>query len=492
MHESITFSNSQSSGHLLTHLYNVQESHLAYSKNKKLTHSNDVFLAPTKVNGRTNYYPRTINVEYSGGYGFMSKYEFHEKSTDIDILAEQYGSVVIQQLPKPEKNEYQKCLDSGLKPDQNMLNKENTKLWTSYNKLIYRPSSLMELPNYQHPSGTNKNFSRLHFDEYPVGLQEFQVVHENLDDTFRLNLEALDCIQGLNFVTELDNAWGGFTNELLMEIKDEYFNNGANSKHNLWTYGLYGLNAQNKNILTQIRAFVSFAQSSSLFIPLQVPKLAPGILNSSYDSSSEWHKSAVQSLLVNSIWGLNCQLALPTRMAAIEAELQRGYGKRTIVNEIEIERKKSKISSQFGAIQDVIIMDYYNNPAPVIPVNSNSDSLNSLQLGINQNGTSKLLSEISIDGNGAESVSFCNDYMQEALEQDSFPQIFESNFKFSATMKQTTSIKQTLKDYKKIISRVRLPQHLEIIGEKGELIEDVSLLIEEYTIEYSDESDIDD
>lgn len=489
MHEVLTLSNSHSAGHLLTHLYNVQESHLAYSRDKTLTHSNDVFLAPTKVNGRTNYYPRTINVEYSGGYGFMSKHEFHENTTDVDLLAEQYGSVIIEQLPKPEKNQYQKCLDSGLKPDRSMLDTENTKFWTSYNKLIYRPSSLLELPNYQHPDGRNKNFSRLHFDEYPVGEQEFQVVQENIDDTLRLNLEALDCIQGLNFVTELDNAWGGFTNEAIMDIKDEYFNNGANSKHNLWTYGIYGLGAANKNILTQIRAFVGLAQSSSLFFPLKVPTLAPGLLLDTYDSSSYWHRGAVQSLFVNSIWGLNCQLALPVRMATIEAELQRGFGKRTIVNDIRIEKKEKK-EGQFGIVQDVNIMDYYNNSGPV---NSGTPaSSKALSIGINQDESATQLSQVKIDASGSESASFCNDFMHEPIDQDSFPQILEPNLQFAANISQTTSIKQTLKDYKKIVSRVRLSQHMDIIGEKGELIEDLSLLIEEYTVGYSDESDLDD
>lgn len=489
MHEALTFSNSQSAGHLLTHLYNVQESHLAYSREKKLTHSNDVFLAPTKVNGRTNYYPRAINVEYSGGYGFMSKYEFKEKTTDVNILAEQYGSVVIEQLPKTKKNEYQKCLDSGLKPDRGMLDVDNTQFWTSYNKLFYRPSSLLELPNFQHPDGRNKNFSRLYFDEYPVGEQEYQVIQESLDNAFRLNLEALDCIQGINFVTELDNAWAGFTNEQIINIKDEYFNNGANSKHNLWTYGIYRLGAANKNILSQIRAFVGFAQSSSLFIPLKVPTLAPGILNSNYDSSSYWHKAAIQSLLVNSIWGLNCQLTRPVRMATIEAELQRGYGKRTIVNDIRL-KSKQKEEAHFGIMQDVNLMEFYHNPAPVKPVSPASSK--AISMGINLNESSKQLSKIEIGTAGKESFSFCNDYMQEPLEQDSYPQIFEPNFQFAASLSQTTSIKQTLKDYKKIISRVKLPLHLEIIGEKGELIEDLSLLIEEYTIGYSDESDLDD
>lgn len=486
MHEVITLANSHSSGHLLAQVYNVQESHLAYSREKKLTHSNDVFLRPTRVNGRTNYYPRAINVEFSGGYGYMSKFQYHEKTEDVDILAQQYGSVVVEQPVAAEKNEYQKCLDRGIKPQKEMLTVENTKFWTSYNKLIYKPTSLLELQEYQHPDGTNKNFSRLRFEEYPVGEQEFSSMQNIIDDTFRNNLEALDNIQGINFVSELDNAWGGFTNELMMEIKDEYFNNGANSKHNLWTYGLYSHADPSKNILTQIRSFIGFAQQSTLFIPIQVPSLCPGILSDGYDPSSFWHRASMLSLVVNSIWGLNCQLDLAVRMATVEAKLLKGFEKRTIVNEIELQKKEQK--SQFGIILDVNIMDYYLNPSAVVDLPPSSKNL---QLGFSHDEKAKQLSRVDIGDSKTENT-FENKYMQEPLEQDSFPEIFETPFEFATTLKQTTSIRQKLKEYQKIVSRVRLPHHIEIIGDKGELIEEISSLIEEYTVGYSDESDIDD
>lgn len=487
MHEVISFANSQSAGHLLAQLYNVQESHLAYTKEKKLTHSNNVFLAPTKVNGRTNYYPRTLNVEFSGGYGFLGKYEYHEKSTDVSDLAELYGGVVMEKQPKPDKNEYQKCLDAGKKPDRSMLTDSNTQCWTSYNKLIYRPSSLLELLEFNHPDGCNKRFPRLRFDDFPVGQTAYKDVQYDVDDTLRRNLEALDNIQGINFVTELNNAWGGFTNELVVDVKDEYFNNGANSKHNLWSYGLFSPNVGTKNILTEIRSFVGLANSSTLFVPIIVPSACAGFFNANYDSSNLWHRGAVLSLLVNSIWGLNCQESLPIRMAEIEAELLRGFSKRTIVNEIEISAKKPP--AQFGIVQDVNIMDYYSNPEKITAPTSDS---NKLSLGVSNIGGSQQLSSALIGDASSENATFINNHIQEVVEQDSFPQILDKVSDFSVSMRQSTAIRHKLKEYKKIVSRVRLPHHLEIIGEKGDFIEEISALIEEYTVGYSDESDSDD
>lgn len=489
MHEVITFSNSHSSGHLLTQLYNVQESHLAYSKDKKLTHSNDVFLSPTKKGGRTNYYPRTVNIEFSGGYGFLGKYAYHETTSDVDLLAQSYGSVVFQKEPQTQKNEYQQCLDQGSQPGRDMLNVANTKYWTAYNKLIYKPLSLLELLEFQHPEGSNKNFPRMKFEEYQVGERGYKNVQASVDDSFRKSLEALDSIQGVNFLSEIDNAWGGFTNELITDVRDEYFNNGAHSKYCLWTYGLYTHREGPRNIsntISEIRAFVSFAQSSSLFIPLKIPQASLGLLNCGYDPLSMWHRGALQSLLVNSIWGLNCQLDQPARMAAIEDELLRGYSKRTIVNEVALLMKID--TNAFGVVQEVNIMDYYQNGGCI----DANDTREKLQFGVNEGSSSKMLSSVVIDASGSSETTFTNNYLQEALSQDSFPNIFKnepSSLSFNATLKQSTDIRNKLKDYRKAISRAKLPQHLEIIGDKGELIEDISSLIEEYTVGYSDESD---
>lgn len=485
MHEVITFSNSQSSGHLLAQLYNVQASHLVYSNGRKTVHSNNVFLSPTSVNGRTKYYPRAINVEFSGGYGFLGKHEYHEKKADPVQLAEAYGAV-LQRAPKPEKNEYQKCLDACHKPERSMLTKENTLCWTSYSKLVYRPSSLAELPDFQSPEGTHKNSATLRFDEFQIGENEYQKVQKDIGDVFRANLEALDNIQGVNFVSELDNAWGGFTSELMTDVKDEYFNNGANNKHCLWAYGLYSPRAT-KNLLTEIRSFVELARTATLFLPLVVPETC-SFLSASYDHTSPWHRGALQSVLVNSLWGLNSQLELPVRMASIEAELVKGFDCRTIVNEIELlQEKKPGKNDLFGLVQDVNILDFYQTGSKSSKIPASEKA----QLGVNQSCSAKQLSSVVIGPQGTENCTFTNNYMQEAAEQDSFPEIFVPAANFGATLKQTTAMRQKLKDYRKVVSRVRLPRQMEVIGDKDELIEEISMLIEEYTVGYSDESDLD-
>lgn len=478
MHEVINLSCSQRSGHLLTHLYNEQELHIPYSKTAQLTHSNEVFLWPIRSQGKSNYYPRSINFEFDGGFGFLSKYEYHEPKVDLSKLeiAPQSTSARI------DKNEFQQKLDAGATTDRSLLNLENTKFWTDYNKLIYRPSLLVELENYQHPLGTHRHFQKSTFKDYQYGEPELKLVYDAAEDTFRKQLEGLDNIQGINFFTEVDNGWGGFTNELIVQLKDEYFNNGVNSKYNLWCYGL--LSAQ-ENVLTRIKSVVELSKSSTLFFPI-LPVGQNLFLNQNFNAASLWHQSAVQSLFVNSIWDLNCQNESPVRMAEIEANVHQGFSKRNIVNEISlVEQKKAELG--FGIVQDVDI-NMYLAGTPETPTAILDDRLD---LGFTSGGTRIIgrKSVISTEQLDEDANIYVSSTMDHVTKLDTFPDILDK--KYRVEFGQTGEFKETLKNYQNIIKRVRLPAHLDIIGDRSELIEDISVLIEEYTTGYESESDWD-
>lgn len=478
MHEVITFSASQSAGHLLTHLYNVQELHIPYSRNAVLSHSNDVFLWPLKVNGRSNYYPRSLNFEFDGGYGFLGKYDFHEPKLDLSALG---SDVSVTRKERMEKNQYQQILDSGGQTDSSLLSKSNTTYWSDYNKLIYRPTSLLEVENYVHPMGNHKHFQKLLFNNYNVGEEEFALLFDSVEDTFRKNLEALDMIQGVNFISEVDSAWGGFTNEMLVQLKDEYFNNGANSKHNIWTYGLV---AQEPNMLTRIRSFVEFSKNSSLFIPLCLDKQTSTLLSEDFDITSPWHRGAVQAMFVNLIWGLNCQMKLPVRMAEIEAGVVMGFDKRNIVNEIRIEEQdEEEKGAEFGLVSGANMMNAYLGLASVEPKGQKFISLG-MSGQANRIGKKTVISKLRTE---TDDIQYVNPYIDEITQVDSTPTVIQKPFQI--TFGQNVALKDLLKQYRKVIQRVRLPQHLQVIGDKAELIEDLSVLIEEYTVGYDDESD---
>lgn len=480
MHEVISLSSSQRSGHVLTHLYNEQESHVPYRKDAVLTHSNDVFLWPVKTLGKVNYYPRSISFEFSGGYGFLGRFEYHEPKTDLGLDA-------LQLQDRVPKNEFQHALDAGKQTDSGLLSTANTKYWTDYNKLIYRPDSLVELPNYTHPDGTHRHFQKATFSNFHTGEEEFKLIFDVCDDAFRKNLEGLDNIQGINFFSEVDNAWGGFTSEMLVQLKDEYFNNGANSKHNLWCYGFLG----KENRLTRIKSLVELAKNSTLFFPLCTPNSS---FFENFDSSSLWHQGAAHSMFVDSIWGLNCQMESPVRMADIENGVLQGNSNRNIVNEVFLTESKPVVSDlsslSFGIVSDVNISDMYLTGGHTQQKTQNVDSNANIGFSVSSDGkrigAKHIVSKSSLETENAQ--VYVNPSMDHITTLDTFPPIMEKK-PYQVEFGQTSSFRETLKEYRKYIQRVRLPTHLEVIGDKAELIEDLSNLVEEYTVGYEDESD---
>lgn len=491
MSEVINLSLSQKANHISTHLYNNQESHLPYSKTASVNFNNGVFLSTSKnPNGTVNYSPRSLNYDLVGGYGYLSKYEYHEPKAKIEGNYE-----IIQTREQIEKNEYQIALDKGMNKS-NTLNVNNTTYWTDYNKLIYNPKSLNQLNTWEYVAGDfghSRRFPNLKFDTFNKGAEEYKQQAEDSIEGFRNTLEKCDLIQGVNLISEVDSAWGGFTNDFLVDLKDEFFNNGVNSKYNIWVYGLMDndLNPKLNQLYSRINTVIELASNSTLFFPMNF-RSAADCLSSEYDKRSEWHNSSVQSIFVNSIWGLNNQIESPVKMSTIEDELLRGGSKRNIVNEIKIHSIKQP-NNNFG-IMDVDRSNLYNL-MDNIKIKNSPDAID-FSLSDSSNGNFFAKSYIVPDDeNLIDSLNekknypiniYKNKRINDILYNDTFPNIVDNKSVYTE-FSTSNALKANLKHYREIIKRSR---ETEIIEDKSELVETISELVEEYTIGY-DESDED-
>ena len=150
----ITVSLSSPANHVTAQLFNAQESHLPYTKSAPRFHDYLAFLSTTKnKNGTTNYAPRALVYDLNGGFGGAPKYEV-DPSTISNVE-------VINTAPRVPKHAFQSKLDLGIDNAQ-LLSVSNTKYWTDYNKLIYKPLSCVLLQDWDSgtPYGTNRNFPR--------------------------------------------------------------------------------------------------------------------------------------------------------------------------------------------------------------------------------------------------------------------------------------------------------------------------------------------
>lgn len=101
--------------------------------------------------------------------------------------------------------------------------------WSDFSRVYYHPKSLNQLYDYE------INSSIRPFDKWSLGRELFDSLdkeHDIVDRDFRPFVEEADQMQGLQIVTTIDDAWGGFATDYVERLRDEY------GKTTIWVWGL--------------------------------------------------------------------------------------------------------------------------------------------------------------------------------------------------------------------------------------------------------------
>ncbi|CAK7916197.1 protein Dml1p [[Candida] anglica] len=549
MHETVTLSLSHSANHVTTHLYNNQESHISYRKGQSTGYDNTVYLAANPTyQGTINYNPRAILYELNGGSGALGKYEYYDpeiigaKQQEQEEIGNNNSIEIIKSPTKVEKNQYQIALDSG-KVKGGLLTVENTKYWSDYNKLIYKPKSLNSLTNWNHDPqndlGFNKHGKERKFDTFHIGSEEYKQGKDNNEDEdsielFRSFLEECDLFQGMNILTEVDSAWGGFSNEYLTELKDEYFNNG-DSKYSFWIWGLYNckkpMDFKLKN--SRIKTTLELLKNSTLYFPIADPNINlknNTILNDKFDNKSLWHSSALKSLPIDSLWTITSRLDNPIGMSQIEDDLLRGYKSRNMVSEIKLVDPSS--SDQTGANNVLasgignILIDTSSSSGSPYDLYANATAFSDSMVPKNEEKSVQYTQPLyeKLDGKYFAKTYIVPTEVNADLElmnveqsklQNRFPineyksvkSSIATNYTFPDILNNQTSIvnefgicskpRALFKDYKKFLERSsritsRAYSYDVDLDDQSSLIEEANNMIEDYTYEWDDDEDEED
>lgn len=122
---------------------------------------------------------------------------------------------------------YQKHLDAGLETPQ--LDTSMVKYWSDYNRVYYHPKSIVQLSEF------DVNDKLMPFESWDVGMDLFEKLEREVDlvdRDLRPFIEECDGLQGLQIMTGVDDAWGGWASGWLERLRDEY------GKLSIWTWGL--------------------------------------------------------------------------------------------------------------------------------------------------------------------------------------------------------------------------------------------------------------
>ena len=137
------------------------------------------------------------------------------------------GNVVVQKQSSIEQNEYLKSLEEGLPAPS--LSTEMVRYWSDFNRVYYSPKSIVQLNDF------DLNSRLMPFERWDVGEDLFGDLdreHDLLDRDLRPFAEECDQIQGLQVMTAVDDAWGGFAARYIDRIRDDF------GKTSIWVWAL--------------------------------------------------------------------------------------------------------------------------------------------------------------------------------------------------------------------------------------------------------------
>ncbi|KAI1810744.1 tubulin domain-containing protein [Poronia punctata] len=331
MREIITLQLGQQSNYVATHFWNTQESYFTYGAEEESPVDHDVHFRPgLGVDGTETFMPRTVIYDLKGGFGTLRKlnalYDITEDAAASSLWS---GKTVVHKEQPIQTSAYQESLDVGETPPE--LTTSSVRYWSDYNRVYYHPRSINQLNEFELNS-TIQPFEKWHMGEELFGSLDKE--HDLLDRDMRPFVEEADQIQGIQIMTGLDDAWGGFATKYIERIRDEY------GKTPVWVFGIQeptrGLTREKRmlKLVNKARTLAELSSQASLVVPLSIPEgpLSPRV---HLDPSSPWHVSALFAAAIESTT-LYTRLRTTDRLYSSSmghmTDLLNVFGRQTIAN----------------------------------------------------------------------------------------------------------------------------------------------------------------
>ncbi|KAG1381069.1 hypothetical protein G6F61_003495 [Rhizopus arrhizus] len=268
------------SNYVGTHIWNTQEEYFDYTgkdseKTKEINHD-VLYRAGETANGIVTYTPRTLIYDLKGNFGSLQKYNrLFQQSVDIE--PNYSWDQGITRIDRPvSKNRYQQELDRMDVDYEYQMNTDaveelesSVNNWSDFNRINFHPRSINPIVTHQAEDEVNR------FDNYTIGKEAYtenEKEAEIFDNNLRLFAEECDSLQGFHILTDVDDAFGGFTEGLLHDLRDEF------GKLSILTYGLSDSFAYYRNErmrqkieLNRALSITHLSELSSVYVPIYTP-----------------------------------------------------------------------------------------------------------------------------------------------------------------------------------------------------------------------------
>lgn len=188
------------------------------------------------------YTPRALIYDLKDGFGSLQKYNRLFSGTEDQAQHVLWDQGVNKVNRGISKHRYQQELDrmeteNDLNMNDSVVHEldQSVNNWSDYNRIYYHPRTINPIMTHQVDDAVTP------FDNYVIGRQAYRENEKEMDtfdENFRFFVEECDSLQGFQILTDIDDAFGGFTESLINEIRDEF------AKTPILTYGLSDSKAQ--------------------------------------------------------------------------------------------------------------------------------------------------------------------------------------------------------------------------------------------------------
>ncbi|KAI8331202.1 tubulin domain-containing protein [Chlamydoabsidia padenii] len=309
MREILTLQLGPIANYVGTHYWNTQEAYFNYDDSDVPTEfEHDVlFRAGVSSSGIETYTPRVLMYDLKGGFGSLQKYNKLFSGVESQVEWDQGVSTITSHSTKHAYQEHLELIEEGGEDTMDMvthLDDQTVTTWSDFNRVYYHPRATNPITTHQADDPLSP------FDTYTAGRQAYADNEKESDifeDAFRTMVEECDQIQGFQLFTGVDDAFGGFAEGLLNDIRDEF------SKSTILTFGMMtGTSSdgnqrwRQKKSLNHVFSTTRLSTLSSIYVPLYSPTLnriqQSGLASYIHPNcESLYHTSAILSASIETV-----------------------------------------------------------------------------------------------------------------------------------------------------------------------------------------------
>ena len=302
MHEIITLQLGHRANYLATHFWNTQESYFTYSASETSPVDHNILFRPgIGADGVETFTPRTVIYDLKGGFGSLRKinalYETEHGATTAAAGETWSGrQSVVKQYEQPiEPSRYQEQLEMGLPTFQ--VKDGDVRYWSDFNRLFYHPRSAVQISQFELGS------ELMPFERWGAGEELWEELDKGvdlLDRDVRPWAEECDSMQGVQVLSGVDDAWGGFASRYVDGLRDEY-----GEKMSVWVWGVedtrrVGMTKRRIREANKARSLARLGKSASAYVRLaNLPDGLPGYVN--LGREGDWRTTALMCSAFESV-----------------------------------------------------------------------------------------------------------------------------------------------------------------------------------------------